>query len=89
MARTWLYHPGWVVLSGEDPTVVLARPETPLMGPEYTFETGNSPYTCNVPNVVFLEAARPIEQDRFEIFFGAADAAIGRAIVEVTVKNDE
>ncbi|CAM9147387.1 unnamed protein product, partial [Ectocarpus fasciculatus] len=78
------YHPGWVILSGSDPTQIVARSEEPLMGPKYAWETGEAPYTCNVPNVVFLEAARPLGNDRFEIFFGAADAAIGRAVVEVT-----
>lgn len=44
-----------------------------------------APYTCNMPNVVFLEAARALGNDRFEVFFGAADATIGSAIIQVKV----
>lgn len=77
------YHPGWAILSSSDPTVVVARSEQPLMGPKFAWEIGEAPYTCNVPNVVFLEAARPLGNDAFEIFFGAADATIGRAVVQV------
>ena len=53
------------------------------MGPEAAWEKGDSPYTCNAPNVVFLEAAYALGKDRFKVFFGAADAAIGSAIIEV------
>lgn len=50
---------------------------------------GVSPYACNVPNVVFLEAAHPVEgeKDTFRVFFGAADATIGSATVKVTVSK--
>ncbi len=46
-----------------------------------------SPYTCNVPNVVFLEAAKPLGGDLFEVYFGGADNTIGSAIVQVTVQG--
>jgi predicted GH43/DUF377 family glycosyl hydrolase len=77
------YHVGYVILSGEDPSVVLQRSETPLLGPKYAWEQGTSPYPCNVPNVVFLEAAHPLGDDSFRVFFGAADANIGSAVVKV------
>jgi predicted GH43/DUF377 family glycosyl hydrolase len=51
------YHPGWVILDSENPLHILQRSEQPLMTPEYTWELGVAPYTCNVPNVIFLEAA--------------------------------
>jgi predicted GH43/DUF377 family glycosyl hydrolase len=51
------YHPGWVILDHENPLNILQRSELPLMTPEYTWELGVSPYTCNVPNVIFVEAA--------------------------------
>ena len=46
-----------------------------------------SPYACNVPNVVFLEAAHPIlgKKDTFKVYFGAADATIGSAVLEVII----
>jgi predicted GH43/DUF377 family glycosyl hydrolase len=79
------YHPGWVILDGKDPSVIKQRSEEPLLTPQYAWETGATPYTCNVPNVVFLEAARRTEakSDTFEVYFGGADAVIGSAVVEV------
>jgi predicted GH43/DUF377 family glycosyl hydrolase len=46
---------------------------------------GVDPYTCNAPNVLFLEAARVLGDDQFEVFFGGADAVVGSAIISVTV----
>lgn len=80
------YHPGWVILDGTDPTVIKQRSEEPLLSPEFAFEFGTPPYTCNVPNVIFLEAARPLGNDTFEVYFGGADAAIGSAVVQVLIK---
>lgn len=51
------YHPGWVILDKSNPLTILQRSDKPLMTPEYTWELGTSPYTCNVPNVIFVEAA--------------------------------
>jgi predicted GH43/DUF377 family glycosyl hydrolase len=87
-AEDTAYHPGWVILDKDDPSVILQRSEDPLMGPEYAWDKGDAPYTCNVPNVVFLEAARTVElkegRDVFEVYFGGADAVIGSATIEVT-----
>jgi predicted GH43/DUF377 family glycosyl hydrolase len=77
------YHVGWVVLDGKDPTIIKARSSEPLLGPIYPWEQGQSPYACNAPNVVFLEAAYPLGEDRFQVFFGGADATIGSAVIEV------
>jgi len=41
-----------------------------------------------VPNVVFLEAAEALGGDKFRVFYGAADAAIGSAIIQVTIDLD-
>lgn len=81
------YHVGWIILSGADPTQVLQRSSSPLMGPEFAWEKGVSPYACNVPNVVFLEAAAPIGDDTFRVFFGAADANLGTAVIKVQVRQ--
>lgn len=77
------YHVGWAILDGEDPTIVKARSDVPLMGPLEDWETGTTPFACNAPNVVFLEAAYPLGGDRFRVFFGGADSTIGEAIIEV------
>lgn len=34
------YHVGWLILSGEDPSVVLQRSDKPLLTPEYAYQTG-------------------------------------------------
>ena len=41
---------------------------------------------CNVHDVVFLEAMRPLpgSVDTFEVYFGGSDAAIGSALVRVS-----
>jgi hypothetical protein len=48
--------------------------------------TGDAPYTCNVANVAFLEAAHPVpgQTDTFRVYFGGSDAVIGSAIVTVS-----
>jgi predicted GH43/DUF377 family glycosyl hydrolase len=81
------YNPGWVILDGIDPTLIKQRSEFPLLSPMYDFEFGIAPYTCNVPNVIFLEAARQIDVDTFEVYFGAADSAIGSAIIQVEIQK--
>lgn len=79
------YHPGWVILDGKNPRVIKQRSEQPLLTPEFAWELGTAPYTCNVPNVIFLEAAHRVDakSDKFEVYFGGADAVIGTAVVEV------
>jgi predicted GH43/DUF377 family glycosyl hydrolase len=83
------YHVGWLILDGNDPTNILQRSAEPLLGPKFAWETGVAPYACNVPNVVFLEAAYPMSEgkNQFHVFFGGADNTIGSAIVEVSVKK--
>lgn len=79
------YHPGWVILDGKDPSVIKQRSEEPLLTPTFAWELGTLPYTCNVPNVVFLEAARRAcdKTDTFEVYFGGADAVLGSAMIRV------
>jgi predicted GH43/DUF377 family glycosyl hydrolase len=44
---------------------------------------GIAPYTCNVPQVSFLEAAHPVgdKPDTYRVYFGGADAVVGTAVV--------
>ena len=80
------YHPGWVILDRDDPTVIKQRSNVPLLTPEFAWELGDLPYTCNAPNVVFLEAAHRISEteDLFQVYFGGADAVVGTAQVRVS-----
>ena len=44
---------------------------------------GTAPYTCNVPQVAFLEAAHPVadKADTFRLYYGGSDAVVGTALV--------
>ena len=83
--KTLAYHATWAVLSGADPTIVLQRSDVPLLTADHAFEAGTEPWECNVPNVVFLEAAVALGGDRFRVFFGGSDAVVGTAVVQVSV----
>jgi predicted GH43/DUF377 family glycosyl hydrolase len=52
--------------------------------PELAWETGTAPSLGFVPRVVFLEAAKPMGDDKFMVFYGGADSVVGTAIVTVT-----
>jgi len=81
-----VYQPAWVILSGDDPSRILARASEPLWSPQRaSWMTGQSPSYCNVANVAFLEAAHPVsgQPDTFRVFFGGADAVVGTAVVKV------
>ena len=79
------YNVGYVILDKADPRNILQRSETPILSPTYAYQQGGAPYTCNMPNVVFLEAAKPTGVDEFEVYFGAADNTIGTARVTVSI----
>jgi beta-1,2-mannosidase len=79
------YHVSWAILDGQDPTNVLARASQPLLSPTLPWQIGAPPALCNVPNVVFLEAAAPVpgQVDTFYVWFGGSDASVGTAIISV------
>jgi len=80
-----VYRPGWVVLSRDDPRVIVQRSDTPFLAPTHDWDRGTAPYTCNVANVVFVEAMHATSApDVFRIYFGGADAVIGTAVIRVT-----
>ncbi len=82
------YHPGYVIISGKDPNVILQRSAVPLLSPTRDWEIGISPAECNVACVVFLEAAAPTtdgQKDTFDVWFGGSDAVIGTARIQVIV----
>ena len=73
-------------LAGTDPTKILASAPAPLWTPtDQPWMQGTAPYTCNVPQVSFLEAAHPMDEpDAFRVYFGGADAVIGTAVVKIS-----
>ena len=85
------YHVGWAVLDAGDPSKVVHRSSSPLLSwTDRPWMVGNSSaYLCYTPTVVFCNAARRLAlsagagPDAFELFFGGADAVVGRARVHV------
>ena len=77
------YQPAWVILSGDDPSQIIARAPEPLFSPQKaSWMAGKAPSDCNMPTVAFLEAAHPTDKpDSFRVYFGGSDAVVGSAIV--------
>ena len=80
------YQPAWVILNGSNLEQIIARAPEPLWSPQREpWMEGKTPYSCNVANVAFLEAAHPTEEkDTFRVYFGGADTVVGTALVQVT-----
>ena len=80
---------GWAILSGQDPTRIIARAAEPLLVPVLPWETcggeaGKGPYPkCQEPLVVFSTGMKPLGGDNFLILYGAADSVVGVAKVAV------
>ena len=70
------FQPGWVVLSGDDPTKVLARASVPPMPYTLPWEIGTAPWPCNTPHVTNLGGGHPTEnKDEFRVYLGTQDTS--------------
>ena len=78
------FQPGWVILSGEDPTTVLQRSSAPPMPYVLPWEVGTAPWPCNTRDVSNLGGGYQIAPNKFRVFFGGADAVVGAAVITVT-----
>ena len=57
------YEPAWAILDKADPTRIVAQASAPLFEPaRASWCRGVAPYTCNVANVAFVEAAHPASE---------------------------
>lgn len=81
------YNAGFVIIDKNDPTKIIQRSEVPILSPETMWERGRFPEPTLVPNVVFIEGIKPLNNDTFLIFYGCSDASLGVALVEVTKDN--
>ncbi len=70
------YSVRWVLFSRDDPTKVIARAEKPILEPEYWWEKQGQ-----VPNVVFATALVEVNE-KWYLYYGAADTRIGLAIAQ-------
>ena len=77
------YNVGYLILDGQNPGIIVQRSEFPILSPQLKWETGEEPYLGLVPNVVFLEGIKELGDNTFLVFYGAADAVIGTAIIKV------
>jgi predicted GH43/DUF377 family glycosyl hydrolase len=75
---TMQYSAGFVVHDAERPDIVRYRSQTPVMVPEGADETHGI-----VNNVVFPTALCELGERTYEIYYGMADARIGRARLEL------
>ena len=84
-----MYSIGWAVLKAssdpENPSLsVVERASKPILEWNATQWTlGKRPWPCKQPNIAFVEGAEALGDDSFRLFFGAADASEGTAIVRV------
>ena len=88
-----VYSVGWMVVEAvdHDPTVglkVVQRASKALLTPTEVGEwaLGQAPSLCKQPNIVFVEGAEALGKNKFRIFFGAADATEGSAVIHVQVE---
>ena len=86
------YMVGFIIMDGSDPRRILQRspPMLPLMAPldqnGRAWEIGaQSQQLCNTGNVIFLPTAvRMAAKGHVRLWFGAADAVVGTAVVNIS-----
>ena len=86
-----VYSVGWMILEAadSDPSLglrIVQRAEKPVLTPSEVggWALGDAPALCKQPNIAFVEGAEVLGGDRFRVYFGAADATEGSAVVAVT-----
>lgn len=73
------YQIGWALFDKSNPSRLIARSDSPIFSPEESWELKNaSKEVHQAPNVVFAEGLVR-DNDRFLIYYGAADSYVGVA----------
>ena len=82
------YNLGWTILDGENPTVVLARSDQPILSPELDWEKCDN--SSNewadrglTPLVVFVEGWKKTGENTFLIWYQGCDTTMGLAELKV------
>lgn len=81
---------GWAILDGNDPTTIIARSEEPLLVATEEWETCadvGKGYKCQEPEVVFTTGMKPLGNDEFLVFYGAADSDVGVSKIKVNIHS--
>ena len=89
------FQPGWAILDGKDPTIVLARATVPILPYVLPWEAGDRPtWPCNTRHVSNLGGGHAVPgpnplggRDLFRVYFGGADAVVGTALISVNVSS--
>ena len=82
------YVGGWVILSGDDPSVIVQRSVTHPFSITMDYERGDNPqWPVYRNNTLFVTSLVPIPEkpDSFRAWYGAADANVATAIITVTI----
>jgi predicted GH43/DUF377 family glycosyl hydrolase len=84
------YTGGWIVIDGNDPTHIVQRSETHLFVPTMDYEIGDGIYPVQRKRTIFTTSVVPLggrAEDGgqiFRVWYGAADANVASAIIQVT-----
>lgn len=79
------YTGGWIIMDKDDPTIILQRSTEHLFVPTMDYEIGNGIWPVNRNRTIFTTSVVPIagSVDTFRVWYGAADANIATAIIQV------
>jgi len=79
------YTGGWVVLDKENPTIIKQRSPKHFIIATTDYEIGNGPYPVQRERTIFATSLIPTGvKDQFRVWYGAADANVASAIVQVS-----
>jgi len=80
---------GWAILDREDPSRIVARSTAPLLVASLPWETcpEGKGRSCQEPMVVFTTGMKPLGNDTFLLFYGAADTDVGVAKITVRIRD--
>ena len=80
---------GWVIVSKDDPNVIVAKSTHHLFVPtmDYEIGMGTGPWPVNRNRTIFTTSLVPLPEqglDTFLVWYGAADANVAYATIQVT-----
>ena len=81
--RKNIYRLGGLILDENDPRLILARSENPLIKPELEWETSGGMTGVEIPNVVFTCNLIPLGNGKFVTYYSGADKYLGLAKLKV------
>jgi len=79
------YTGGFIILDKDDPTKIIQRSASHFFIASTDYEIGNGPYPVQRNRTLFATSLIPTGvTDQFRVWYGAADANVASAIVQVT-----